>query len=251
MVDPLRRVAFRCPDCGFVQQEPEHLISTFCRSCGSHYDVAGAGRGNSEPAAKPAPAQRPRDRRDVHCHRCDTIHEVVIRAQSTICPGCNAGIELCDIRVSSNVSRPIDTRGHLVIDRKGNLNCAQIYCGEADIDGELNGALVCDGTVRLTGQKALRCRIHAREVIVDRKARIEISFPVTASALDVAGHVAGQFEINGSVHVRKGGVVEGHLIASGITVDPGGALLAGTSIRPRQAGTRGAVTAQDSVPVVD
>ncbi len=42
----IRKVPTECPRCGFAQQEPVGLISTYCRGCGGHYAVA----------RKPAPA---------------------------------------------------------------------------------------------------------------------------------------------------------------------------------------------------
>ena len=114
-----RKAPSRCPHCGFVQDEPEHLISTYCRGCGSYYKVsppsAGLARYSSEVRTRIRRRLPKIPPRQVRCYHCGQAHEVSGRARTTLCPECNAAIELSDVTVSSSTTRPIDTRGNLII----------------------------------------------------------------------------------------------------------------------------------------
>lgn len=235
MQDPLRKVPFRCPECGFVQQEPETLISTYCRSCG-HYYKGGFDRAAKGVAALVAVPNlfkgRSRAPRKVHCYRCDHDHEVSASARSTICTQCSASIEMDDLVFSSNVSRPVDTRGKLLITKKGCLNNAHVICGEAVIEGKLNGAMRCEGTVHLKCSGTLSARISADSVVVEKHSKLELSFPLKVRNLTVYGTIKGKFNCTGTLKVLKGGVVEGLLATSAVTVERGGTLLADSTIQP-------------------
>jgi cytoskeletal protein CcmA (bactofilin family) len=226
MPDSPRKAPFTCPECGYVQQESTHLISTYCRSCGSYYEVRAAGR-DKRPA--PPPRQLPRVQRTVHCHRCGETHEVSSHAQSTICPGCSTSIQFEDVVVSSNVSRPIDTRGKLIVEETGNLSAPFTVCGDATIFGKISGTLHCEGAVRLHSIGKLNCRVTAKTVIIEKGARVEFIHPVETGTLEVHGEASGRFEVDGKVKIGKGGLLEGKFHARAIVVD-GGSLLAESSV---------------------
>jgi cytoskeletal protein CcmA (bactofilin family) len=165
----------------------------------------------------------------VHCHRCGETHEVSSYAQSTICPGCNTSIQFEDAVVSSNVSRPIDTRGKLIIEETGNLNAPFTVCSEATIFGKISGTLLCEGCVRLHSVGKLTCRVTAKSVIIEKGARIEFVHPVETSLLEVHGEATGKFQVDGKVKIGKGGLLAGRFHARSIVVD-GGSLLAESSV---------------------
>lgn len=149
-----------------------------------------------------------------------------------MCPSCNTGIEFDDLVVSSNASRPVDTRGKLLVTKKGYLNNAHIVCGEAVIEGRINGALRCEGAVRLRCSGALSSRITAGSLIVEKHSRLEISYPVTVGELVVYGTVKGQFTCSSKVRILKGGTLEGSLVTPAVVVEKGGTLLADSTIQP-------------------
>jgi cytoskeletal protein CcmA (bactofilin family)/ribosomal protein S27E len=226
MADAPRKAPFACPECGFVQQESIHLISTYCRSCGCHYNVQAAQR---VPAAAPT---RPASRvvRPVQCHRCGEGHEVSPHAQTTICPGCGQSITFGDITVTSNDSRPVDTRGTLIIEETGHLMSMFTVCGDATIHGRVSGTLVSEGAVRLHTVGRLSVRLRARTVIVEKGAQVDFLHPVECRRLEVFGGASGRFECSGAVQIGRGGQLEGRFRARSIVVDQGGALLAQSSV---------------------
>ncbi len=227
--------SFSCPHCGFVQQEPAHLVSTFCRSCGSHYDVR---RPATERRAASAPTRGAS--REVHCYRCEETHDVSVHARSTICPGCSTAIEFTDLKFSSPVSRPVDTRGRLTIKAKGSLNNSYIACGDAYIEGAINGALRCEKTARLFSSGRFACRLKAHTLVVEKSARLEFTQLVQVVDMKILGHASGDFACEGAVHIAKGGVLEGRLRARAVTVEKGGILLASSAIEPLAAEDGGA-----------
>jgi len=235
MPDTPRKAPFHCPHCGFIQHEPVHLISTYCRSCGSHYEIAGAAPAEAGPEKKRDSLLKrvtSRPPRSIRCHHCAKTHEVSGHAKSTICPGCNASIELGDLTFSSHVSRPVNTRGKLIVEPGGSLNCALIICGEALIEGRINGALHCEGTLRLACSGKSSGRITAKSIIIEKGADLDLIHPVKTDGLTVNGRASGNFECDGQVRVARRGILEGRIVARSIVVERGGILRAESSIQP-------------------
>ena len=233
-----RKAPFRCPHCGFVQEEPEHLISTYCRGCGSHYEVLV----NPANPTFSDRFQRACNRawrrmsflpgRKIRCHRCGRIHEVSGHARSTFCFYCNTAIDLCDVTISFITSRPIDTRGNLIITPSGYVCSALTVCREALVAGRISGTLVCEATLRLTCSERLSCQMSARSIIIEDEARLELTRPIRTGDLTVHGRAAGNFECAGSIWIARGGLIEGRISASSVIVECGGTLLAESFVRP-------------------
>ena len=185
-----RKAPFRCPHCGFIQEEPEDLISTYCRSCGSHYEVTAASTNRrfssrfrrahdpiwNQPSILPD--------RKIFCHRCGKAHTVSDHAKTTFCPFCNTAIDLCDITISSITSRPIDIRGDLSITPSGYVCSALTVCSAASIAGRISGALICEDTLRLSCSERLSCQVSARFLVIEERARLELTCPIRAGDHD-------------------------------------------------------------------
>ena len=229
-----RKEPFSCPHCGFVQNEPRHLISTYCRGCGDYYEVTPERRAEGIPST-PASA---RQQRIVHCYRCGQDHGVSAHARSTICPGCSNSVELSDLVFSANVSRPVDTRGLLHITPKGYLNNAFIICGNGLIEGRISGTLHCEGTLRIAASGTMGCQIKAHTVIIEKGAHVELIRPIKTIDMQVFGRAWGQFSCTGKVRIAKGGLLEGRLTAQSVAVEKGGNLLAESTIQPRSSGKK-------------
>lgn len=224
-----RKEPFSCPHCGFVQNEPRHLISTYCRGCGQYYEVTPDRQAEAKP---PAPVVL-HSRHAVHCYRCHRDHQVSHHARSTICPGCATSIELGDLVFSSNASRPVDTRGLLHVTTKGYLSNAYIICGQGLIEGRLSGTLHCEGTLRIVSSGTMSCQITAQSVVIEKGAHVELIRPVKTVDLQIFGRAAGHFACTGKVRIAKGGLLEGRLTAKSVAVERGGNLLAESSIQPK------------------
>ena len=213
------KTPFRCPECGFVQLESPSLVSTNCRSCGAHYEVTASGGETSLPsfAGKKTGQGKP-----VHCLKCGRTHEVSQKAQSTICPGCYAPIELIDVSINESISRAVDTRGHLKLGPKGIIGNPWIVCGSARIEGIFNGHLRCEGEARLAMQKPCPGRISAGSVIIERKSQIDSAHPIEADQFAIEGKLRAPINSRGIVRVLKGGWLEGSVTAPSMVVEKGG-----------------------------
>ncbi len=238
-----QKARFLCPSCGASQLEPPHLISTFCRSCGDYFEV---GLKAGCPVLAPPPFVETKVR-NVHCHRCQSDHRVSAHAENTICPRCNAAISLRDVLISSPTSRPVDTRGHLIIAPSGSLSSSWIVCGSAEIRGPLLGTIRSEGTVSFFNTGFFPCQLEAPAVLIGKSARLALTVALRTGRLEVKGHFSGLVHCRGDVHVRKGGRLEAEVHARSVRVEKGGALLGTCHVDVRQPLTR--QTEEESLPL--
>ena len=231
-----RKAPSKCPHCGFVQDEPAHALSTYCRGCGEYYKISAGhderpDKSRSEGVVGRAVKQIfSRPPRQVHCHKCGTTHEVSGHAQITICPGCNTSIELGDLTFSSNVSRPVDTRGKLTVTPSGYLNNAFIICGEGLIEGRLTGTICCEGTLTLACSGKVSCKVTSETLVIGKGAHVDLTYPTVARTLTVYGHIVGDFTCEG-LRILKGGSLEGNVSARSVIVERGGTFRADSVIQ--------------------
>ena len=164
-----RKAPFRCPQCGFIQDEPEHLISTYCRSCGSHYEVT-----RSSPKRRLSDRfRRARDpiwrarvfvlpARKIRCHRCGKAHDSLRPCQErlSVPPVMRRSISVMS-QFPPITSRPIDIRGDLFITPSGYVCSALTVCRAASIAGRIGGTLICEDTLCLSCSERLCCQMNA------------------------------------------------------------------------------------------
>jgi len=214
----------QCPACGYSQLEPPRLISTYCRSCGGHYEVAKQARG-TQAALPPLPSPARQQTAQVHCFQCGASHPVSARARCTICPGCNTSIELEDVTFLSPASRRVDTRGKLRIGPDGCLSSSWIVCGSARIQGRIVGRLISLGEVHVATNEACVCHITAPTIVIEKNCRPTFTQALHTQRLVVYGCLTGVVHCQGTVHVCRGGRLEAEVQARSVTVEKGGVLL--------------------------
>ena len=262
--------AVSCPKCGASQQESPGVISTFCRSCGHHFELgdkplAPAKSKQAGWKEKLAPLAtrleplgrralrvaepwllryepqiekvrefyhrwRPPEFKRVRCHECARIHEVPRLAASTSCPNCNAHIDLYDVIVEKRVSRVVRTRGNLVIKKFGYLNNQITICGQADIGGGAAGKIFCDGETKIRTSGRLNCEIGSRRVRIEKGADVIVAHPIRVHDMVVHGKVTARIYCNGTLRILKRGFLRGEVYARSIMVDKGGLLQAELNI---------------------
>ena len=265
MPPPIAKKAVHCPRCGQSQDEPPGAISTFCRSCGKHFELAETGQGQPswrtrraaatarlEPwklrardAAEPwllryepqinklrefIERYRPPEFRRVRCQECGRIHEVPRLAASTACPNCHTHIDLYTLIVDKRINRLVRTRGSLVIKKFGYLNNQVTICGSADIAGGAAGKIFCDGETRIRTTGRLNCEIGSRRVRVEKGADVIVAHPIRVHDMVVQGKLTARVYCNGTLRVLKRGFLKGEIHARSIIVDKGGLLAAELNI---------------------
>jgi cytoskeletal protein CcmA (bactofilin family) len=164
--------------------------------------------------------------------KCGRTHQVSQKAQSTICPGCYAPIELIEVNITAHSSRAVDTRGLLKIGAKGSLSNPWIICGSARIEGTFNGHLRCEGEVRLNMQKPCTGRITADSILVEKRASIECSQPLEADRITIQGTLRAPIQCNGIIQILSGGCLEGPVTSRAMVVEKGGIHIGECRIQP-------------------
>lgn len=222
------KIAFRCPHCGFVQQEPPKLISTYCRGCGAHYATIperAALRTRDSVMTRAARVVRKaidRPDREILCYQCGTTHIVSGYAQSTLCPTCSTSIFLQDLVVDSTITRPIDIRGFLHVTATGSLQNASTVCGEGLIEGRISGSVFCEGELRLANRGRCFCSLAAQRILIERDADLAVNRPIRAGEAIIRGHLAARIVCSGRISIQKHASLEGDVQARGFEVNKGG-----------------------------
>jgi cytoskeletal protein CcmA (bactofilin family) len=234
------KVSVECPHCGFKQQEYAAAKSTMCRQCGAHFSP-------SEPKRSPAVIPRATPRSDappapqapsllrrfdglwktqrnrlVECFECKRRQEVSGAASSTICPSCSAHIDLRDYKITGPFSRSIRTTGDVHVTARGDLSSSNIRCRRAIVEGRLRGNMQCAESARVDLSGKIPGRLCAREVIIEKRAHVQFFRRLRVGNLEVRGKMAGEVIAEGTVTIRKHGVLDGNVTAKAINVEKGG-----------------------------
>lgn len=223
----IRKVPTECPHCGFTQQEPVGLISTYCRGCGDHYTVV------RKPAAlpssaKPSLTERVRERlhpqqpRTAACHECGHQQKIPPHTDNAACNSCGTTIELRDVEILGHSTRIVRTHGGVHVGRDGFLNSTRIVCGSAFVEGRIAGKITCTGTLRFKGSGLCRSQISARRLIIDRGATLRFPWTLRVEEIVIRGRVDADIECTGTLHIGRYGGLEGDVQARSMIVDKGG-----------------------------
>jgi cytoskeletal protein CcmA (bactofilin family) len=228
MFGSIKKIPTECPHCGFVQNEPVGLISTYCRGCGDHYSVVPRTAPPVVPAIKAPFRKAVREKllapstRRVVCHKCEHPHEVHSQMPSTVCPACGTTITLQDFEFLGHSTRIIQTRGTVHVGPEGFLNATRLVCGNAFIEGRVAGRITCSDTLRLRGSGLCRAQITTRTLIVDRNTILRFTSKIHADEIVIRGQVEADVECVGTLHIGRYGGLEGNVQARAMVVDKGG-----------------------------
>jgi cytoskeletal protein CcmA (bactofilin family) len=168
----------------------------------------------------------------VHCHACGHSHDCADNAENTQCPHCGQPISFADIVISSHVSRKIDTRGNLRIEKKGDLFTPLTVCRDAAILGMVSGSLRCEGKITFYGEGNYPLKIDTNELLIPGGARVVCPFPIHARHVVVRGILDAPLLVEARLEVLRKGHVEGAVCARSIHVDRGGELRGQVRISP-------------------
>ena len=182
----------------------------------------------------------------IRCHHCGTQHTAFDHAPATNCPGCGRTISLEDISISTPSCRTVDTRGHLRIERTGNLYSPLTVCGHGTVLGAISGELHCEGKLTLQVRGPLPVKIEAEEVFIPSGAVVECPFPIRAARIVVRGSLRAHVLVRQELHILRKGHCDGAVWARAVRVDRGGELLGSVRIGPTEAPTAGLPMAREN-----
>jgi cytoskeletal protein CcmA (bactofilin family)/predicted RNA-binding Zn-ribbon protein involved in translation (DUF1610 family) len=216
-----------CPHCGFTQEESVLAKSTFCRKCQEHYSLERALAGEQSIIKAPSLFSKltrmvvGEREREVCCFSCGHRQKLSTSAQSSMCPGCGAYMDLRDFKIESPFGRSVQTAGEVHIAPRGDVTSTRLMCGSAYVEGSLRGCIVCTVVGRLRIKGRLTGLLDAPHIIVEKGADMEFARRVRTRHFEVKGKVRAQVFAD-KVEIAKGGWLEGAVHAHAITVDKGG-----------------------------
>ncbi len=222
MFGAIRKIPTTCPHCGFVQNEPRALQSTFCRGCGDHYSTTAAPL-NAAATRVTIPAASVGPKREVDCSACGETHSAPAHVVSSACPTCGSSTNLTDIHITSHFTHSVDTRGSIHVSPTGYLNSPHTRCANAHIEGRFAGRIDCVGTLRIRGNGICRARIETHTLIIDRGSDFRFTFPIRAEEIVIRGHVVADVFCPGTIRVGRYGLLDGDVHTRSLIVDKGGA----------------------------
>ena len=201
-----------CPHCRSTQAESNFAKSTICRSCGQYFDLRKPLPTHHHQEAKPSFLGRVsrffsrEEIRRIHCFQCGAALTVSSSAKSSICSHCSAYLDLKDFKITTLLSRNIETQGIVEITEKGEVNSPKVACGTARVKytGKIYGA------------------IEAHELIIEKRSNVEFVRPMKAQIIEIMGKVSGRIVCDGSVSIRKSGALDGTIYAKSVNVEKGG-----------------------------
>lgn len=252
------RIEVACPECGNLQQEPALVISTQCRACRHHFRVFD-GKGEvktqtrarfAKPSAEtdlPPPPAAPtwkltsrsepgmppprsflkrlllpsKPPREVDCFGCGHVFKALGEAQSSQCPKCGGYISLLDHDIQDAWNRRIETRGDVVIGKKGSISGTAVRCKNLTVRGKLSGEIECSGILTIRSSGRIVGTVRCKHLRVDRGAQVEFLQPVHTDTASIAGIVRGQIFCSGALTLEKRARLQGLVRTSSLIVKPG------------------------------
>lgn len=255
--DPQRdRIELICPECGQTQLEPALVVSTVCRSCRAHLQiregravrraqsVARIAKLNDqgqvvadEPTPPTPPSflrkktpskswwswfrfRRPR-MRDVCCLACGANYPVVLDAQSSQCPKCCTYASFVPVSVELPRNQRIDTRGNVVIHKKGRYYGPTLKCHHLEVRGQLDSPVECTGDLRFHRNARIAQPMRCGTLHIPRGVKIEFLHPVLAGNAIIAGEVRGELTCSDTARFEKRSHFLGLVRARSIDIKPG------------------------------
>jgi len=221
------KISAVCPHCGFTQEESVIAKSTFCKKCQEHYSLERGLAGERSIVKTPSLFTKltrlvtGEKQREICCFSCGHKQTLSTAAQSTMCPGCGAYIDLRDFKIVSPFGRSVQTAGEVHIAHRGDVTSTRLMCGSALIEGSLRGCLFCTGNARVKIKGRLTGLLDAHHLTVEKGADMEFARLIRTKLFEVKGKARVRV-VADKVVIAKGGWLEGTVYARAISVDTGG-----------------------------
>lgn len=200
------------------------------------------------PAAAPAeaaPCAPPRTggtvalppRRITACPTCGWRTEVAGRPTFGVCPKCRKKFDIVDYSLDVEFDGRISTGGRVRIGGGAVVKGGDICAAEVEVAGRIERGRVC-ARHRLVLREGAVCSeecIEFSELLAERGVRLRFPGVVRCRAVDLAGEVEANLEVETALILRSGSCFRGRVKCASLQVEEGAALLADVD-----AGRRGA-----------
>ncbi|MGB0155137.1 MAG: polymer-forming cytoskeletal protein [Verrucomicrobiales bacterium] len=187
---------------------------------------------NCEPPEQRKKASESGSTFEVRCFRCFHIQQVSRFARSTQCERCCVYISLANYEVKTHKSHTLQTRGDIIVAKRGSLTDCEIACHHLVANGSIDAYVDCSGDATFRKSGVVRGEVFCRRLLIDKHCEVEFPDGVKVQRADINGTLKGNLTCSGSVKISKTGVVEGDVKAIDITIKEGGAVNGETDIDP-------------------
>lgn len=181
-------------------------------------------RGLFDPMAREISEERvPVPTREIVCYACGRKSQIPDAALSAHCVHCRTHLNTADIELRPASRRlTIRTLGNVTLPSHVDLSHLSIVCRDMQMSGRGSGRIRCCGTLTLRGEARAEGQVQADALVVPSGARVEISPGATAERAEIEGRLVGRLHVRGTIHIAKGGVLEGDCYAEVLHMEPGG-----------------------------
>ncbi len=159
--------------------------------------------------------------RDILCYECGRHHQASSESSSSLCPACGAYISLKDYDIRDNWNRRIQTRGNVIIQKKATVTGITIHCHDLLVNGKLTGGVDCSGNFTLRSHGKIMGRVRCKRLVIEKRARVEFSNPVTCEDAIIDGTVTGNFTCTGKLHLKKKATLTGDIKVATMVIEEG------------------------------
>lgn len=187
---------------------------------------------NCEPPEQRKKASESGSTFEVRCFRCFHIQQVSRFAKSTQCERCCVYISLANYEVKTHKSHTLQTRGDIIVAKRGSLTDCEIACHHLVANGSINAYVDCSGDATFRKSGVVRGEVFCRRLLIDKHCEVEFPDGVKVQRADINGTLKGNLTCSGSLKISKAGVVEGDVKAIDITIKEGGTVNGETDIDP-------------------
>ncbi len=180
-------------------------------------------------------------RRQVACPQCGWETQISGRPTFGVCPKCRRKFDIVDYTLDTEFQGRIETGGAVRLAAGARVFQGEISAAEVEIEGRVESGRVVAWR-RLTLRPGAACDprlLQFRDLEVAEGAHLEWEGAVACRNLDVAGQVAGEFDVQQRVRLRSSGRLQGRLRCRALQVEEGAGLLADVVAGPDAASPAG------------
>lgn len=174
--------------------------------------------------------------KDVECFECAHKFKTSRSSRSAGCPSCGAHISLEDVEINMNATQPVQTRGDVIIRKRGHLSTSSLKCRDLRCFGTLEAHAECSGDAVFRASGIMAGEIRCRRFVVEKGSELIFKNPIRADEVEIHARISGTIFSSGPVLIGTQGAVNGDVTARSVSIEPGGELNGAMNIvRPRPA----------------
>ncbi|MCB1225958.1 MAG: polymer-forming cytoskeletal protein [Verrucomicrobiales bacterium] len=182
--------------------------------------------------------------KDAVCFECEHHFKVGRSTKTTNCPQCGAAICMEDVEVNMNSTQPIQTRGDVIIRKRGHVSTSRIDCKDLRCYGIIEANVHCTGEALFKTEGTIIGEVRCKRLIIEKGASVEFANTVFAEEMEINASATGDLHSSGRILILPYGSVNGDVTARAVSIEPGGELNGGMHII-RQAPPSGPLPSMD------